>query len=598
MSLEDVAELDSVRLPEFPNRLSVKFPGLDETILAQVFHESYKERRELEKERRQRNDHTDLSIRNQTSQNAIHKATKKMSFILAFYYYCKQKYFLMISIDLWVSNLFSSWISILKKNTLKSGRKDEQLLLSHGGTKPIRRTQLITSANETSVKAPGVKQLFSIDSSDFVREMHLCDLEQMKKKKKLDSLWEKERRENNYSLPSYYELCLIVKDELHDYILEPFNSIFALMGIGHFFTPTGRYYWKVVLNNYKIFLMVCLGIWMDEAVEAYGLEETSLNLSVDGRAFLYKSEETTLLENLEEKKSNTGKKRNDKNKNYEGGQLHTFSRSSPSRRKFSAQVFGVSISRKNLTSSGDTKVKSQNRSESEIQNIREVLPGVISVLLCSRVILFQIVPSLVLFATVSMTLASFPLFIFNDFLIETLPPFMIYGAVNREMAIETELKSFVALHPETKEVLSEADTIKVLSEEYSWRLSLRGIILFWNESRLLQFIQSSLTLFFSFLLLIYTRDLLVYLIVIVTILFLFILTKSLVLLLYLGSSLDVKDSDFPGWMRGNSPKPLSSTTVVPGGEEGLRMHPMPLTLPSGFVAVNEQQQIEDNEVNN
>jgi hypothetical protein len=233
--------------------------------------------------------------------------------------------------------------------------------------------------------------------------------------------------------------------------------------------------------------------------------------------------------------------------------------------------------------------------------MREVLPAVISVLICSRVILFQIVPSLVLFATVSMTLASFPLFIFNDFLVETLPALIIYGAINREMAIERELKSFVALHPESNEVLSEAETTRVLSEEYSWRLSVRGIILFWNESRLLQFIQSSLTLFFSFLLLIYTRDLLVYLIVILGILFLFIITKSLVFLLYLGSSLDVKDSDFPQWLRGNHPKLTSSTTVAPEEDvEGEIMLSESLKIPSAttaIVAVMEQKQTDDEEGN-
>jgi hypothetical protein len=258
-------------------------------------------------------------------------------------------------------------------------------------------------------------------------------------------------------------------------------------------------------------------------------------------------------------------------------------------------VLGVTVSRKDLGSDDrSAKFKStHNRSESEKQNIREVLPAVISVLICSRVILFQIVPSLVLFATVSMTLASFPLFIFNDFLIETLPALIIYGAINREMAIEKELQSFVALHPETKEVLSEIDTIKVLSEEYSWRLYLRGTILFWNESRLLQFIQSSLTLFFSFLLLIYTRDLLVYLIVILGILFLFILSKSLVFLLYLGSSLDLKDADFPQWLFGLRKQKNSMIKVTPITGEKDEIILQEMGLPTQTVPAEETQEQEN-----
>jgi hypothetical protein len=564
-SLQDI---DSIRLPNLTNNLSSRFPGFDETVLAQVFQEAYREgykdHSELEKERKQFHglhrgrplSAADVVKKPSIFRNSVQKVTKRMPFVLAFYYYCKQKYLLMISVDLWVSNFFSSWITILKKNTLKAARKEELLLLSQGCAQPRRMTRII-SAKEAVVQTPAVKQLFSLDSSEFIHGMQTYDLEQMKKQKKLDSLWEKEHAQNDHSLPSYYELCLIVRDELHDSILEPFSSIFALMGIGHFLTPTGRYYWNVVLNNYKIFLCVCLGIWTDEAVETYGLEEKSINLSVDGRAFLYKTETTKTFqwEEREEKKVD--------NKNSRKVE----SLPSPSR-KFSAQILGVDIPQSLKAASLQDKSPKEKKihSESEKQNMREVLPAVISVLICSRVILFQIVPSLVLFATVSMTLASFPLFIFNDFLIETLPALIIYGTVNREMAIERELKSFVALHPETKEVLSEVETVRVLSEDYSWRLSLRGIILFWNESRLLQFIQSSLTLFFSFLLLIYTRDLLVYLIVILGILFLFILSKSLVFLLYLGSSLDLKDMDFPKWLRPNPKK--SSTAVVPEETEG------------------------------
>jgi sugar lactone lactonase YvrE len=572
-SLSEIADKNcSIRRPEFLHSFISNYPGIDEKLLSRMYEDAYRqacnERLEVEKERERfkiNGDNNRLldsaSMVNQPSvfRTSVHKVTKRMPFVLAFYYYCKQKYLLMISVDLWVSHVFSFWITVLKKNTLKAGQKEERLLLSQDGHQQRRMTRII-SRKESSMKPPGVKQLFSLDSRDFIQGMHLYDLEQMKKQKKLDSLWEEERLQNDHSLPSYYEVCLIVRDELHDFILEPFAGFLALLGIGHFFTPTGRYYWKIVLNNYKIFLMVCLGIWTDDAVEAYGLEEKCKNLFVDGRAFLYPSESAK----RDDRKEEMVDKQNSAGYTTEVKVLH-----SPPGRKFSAQILGVTI----LPNINTVTVEQENspkkkkiRSQSDIQNIREVLPAVISVLICSRVILFQIVPSLVLFATVSMTLASFPLFIFNDFLIETLPALIIYGQTNREMAIEKELESFVALHPETKEVLSEEETIRVLSEDYSWRLSLRGIILFWNESRLLQFIQSSLTLFFSFLLLIYTRDLLVYLIVILGILFWFLVTKSFVFLLYLGSSLDLKDSDFPKWLRPNPKR--SSATVIPETIEG------------------------------
>jgi hypothetical protein len=335
---EDEADQDvGVRSPEIPSHISEKFPGVDE---ADIYHECYKDRLDLENGRKQKavvgssTNTVDVVHSPSIFRNAVHKITKRMPFVLAFYYYCKQKYFLLISVDLWISNFFSTWITILKKNTLKASRKEELVFLSQGGNKPLRMTQFV-SVKESPVKIPGVKQLFSLKSGDFIQGLHLYDLEQMKKQKKMDSLWEKERRRNDHGLPSYYELCSIARDELHEVILDPLAGILAFLGIGHFFTPTGRYYWKLVLNNYKIFLCVCFGIWTDEAVQAYGLEEKSINLSVDGRAFLYKNVDTT--ETFEEKKINANTSSNTKKERIE---VPPLPQSLPSRR---AQLFGVTV---------------------------------------------------------------------------------------------------------------------------------------------------------------------------------------------------------------------------------------------------------------
>jgi hypothetical protein len=479
--VEDRADQD-FHPPDLPSHLCSKFPEVDQRSLSQVYREAFQDGVNKNRLKDSGKHSTALSSRPSIFLNSVQKVTKKMPFILAFYYYCKEKYFLMISVDLWVSNFFSSWINLLKKNSLKTDEKEEP------------------------------KQ-----------DMHLYDSDHRKKQRELDFQWEKERHRNNHRLPPYYELCLEVRDELHDSILEPFAGLIAFFGPAHFFTPTGRYYWMIALNNYKIFLCVCLGIWTDEAVKAYELEDTTVNLTV--ACDLQQYEAKKLHHNMENHELLPAK--------------YTVSHPAASRR----QILGFSFTH------GVSQLR-QGRSESERQNMQEVLPVIISVLICSRVILFQVVPSLVLFATISMTLASFPLFIFNDFLYKTLPPLIIYGQTNKDMAIERELKSFVAIHPETKEIRSKEDTIEELENHYSWRLTVRGTVLFWNESRLLQFIQSSLTLFFSFLLLIYTRDLLVYLMVILGILLFFILTKSLVLLLYLGSSINLKDADFPVWLQG------------------------------------------------
>jgi hypothetical protein len=72
-------------------------------------------------------------------------------------------------------------------------------------------------------------------------------------------------------LPSFYKLCLKVKKELREVIAEPFATILAFLTIGHFLTPVGRYYWKYVFQNYKIFFLACFGVWSDLTVESYDL---------------------------------------------------------------------------------------------------------------------------------------------------------------------------------------------------------------------------------------------------------------------------------------------------------------------------------------
>jgi ABC-type multidrug transport system fused ATPase/permease subunit len=547
---------EDIGTAEFPSDLSAKFPGTHEKALVGAYQRGLREGLKegvkigkIQESMKYSNNsfvHVEEKFMEQTIEEksnyvrkSIQNVTKKMPFLLAFYFYCKEKYFLLISIDLWISNTFAFWINCLQKNASKNVPKDR--------LEDTKHTSEI--AKPPCAKRLGMKQLLSLDSERFIQYMHVYDQAQVAKQRKLDNLWQQEHYLNNHTLPSYYELSYAVQEELHEFVIQPFSSCLAFIGIGHFFTPTGRSYWNVVFHNYKVFLLVCLGIWTDEAVEAYDLIETTARLSVDDRAFLEQEQEIIQKPVL---------------------------LAPPTGRRFSAQILGFTITQAASNSTGarghhhpqnESKDKQRKRLDINKKNVSEVLPAIISVLICSRVILFQIVPSLVLFATISMTLASFPLFIFSEFLAETLPPLIVWGETSRQMSVERELKSFSPSNSETKQVLSEQETVRVLTEEYSWRLSLRGTILFWNESRLLQFVHSSLALFFSFLLLIYNPDLLVYLVIILALLTPFILSKSLVLLLYLGNSLDVKDIDFPSSLRQNNLKRNTTPRIKPSIDE-------------------------------
>jgi hypothetical protein len=621
----DRPEEGILRHPELPNHLSSKFPDISQEKLLEIVREGMKLQNSKNEKKNENlnwlprgNDAMIIVVEKEKKlkkdepnsfKQSLRKVTKRIPFVLAFYYYCKAKYFAVISIDLWVSNLFASWINVLRQNTLKAGRKEQLQLIKEGKAaaalrrgslmgdsnrhlsesdlKQQEKASLSSSSKQKRLSTAEMKSFLSMNSTEMLSAMHSYDSKQLQKQKKFDTLWLQEHFQNPHALPSYYELSHVVQEELHDHLIQPFCSIFAYIGIGHFFTPTGRTYWKVVFNNYKIFLLVCFGVWTDEAVEAYGIEETLSRLAVDDRAFLVNNSVCSSEKEAMKKKRKINEKEVTKNNSLQSPLSGREGESVPNRR-FSAQILGFTFttSEKDLRQSEEPIPSSERKEESrpkqpdrrqrtaKQQNMREILPNVIAILICSRVILFQIVPSLVLFSTISMTLASFPLLIFNEFLADTLPPLIIWGVINREMAIDRELESFIALRPQEgggrgrsgtqqqQEPLNEEETIAVLCEEYSWRLSLRGIILFWNESRLLQFFHSSLALFFSFLLLIYTPELLVYLVVILALLIPFFLSQSLVFLLYLGNSLDLKDADFPNWMKGRGGNKKKETAAV------------------------------------
>jgi hypothetical protein len=515
-----IAITEDVQTPEFPNDLSAKFPDTDEKALVSAYQRGY-----LDHYRKAENDmmHCNRNAMSPTAKEErkedpsqirklSHKTAEKVPLMLVIYYYCKKSLSTVISIDLLISMTFAFWIDFVKENTSQKVQKKSKQTT----------TNELTSAKQPSVHRFGF-QLF-VDPEQFLQA-------QVTKQRNLDYLWQKNLNENDHSLPSFYELSYVVQEELHEFVIQPFSSILAFIGIGHFFTPTGRYYWKVVFHNYKVFLLVCLGIWTDEAVEAYDLEEKAVLLIVNN-----KRKEITDSAVLLPKPS--GRRF--------FARLLGFTITEETLKKFITEetlkkFFGIGNKRRDHQGSNNKN----ERNEHQKQNLREVLPSIIKVLMCSRVILFQTWPSSVLFATISMSLAPFPLFIFNEFLAETLPPPLIWGKINREMSIERELKSFVPLDPETNKVLSEQETISMLTTNYSWRIRLRGIVLFLNESPFFQCVYSLLELFFSFLLLIYRPDLLIYLVVILAFLIPFILGKYCALLLYLGNSLNLKDADFP-----------------------------------------------------
>jgi hypothetical protein len=112
-------EEDILRHPELPNHFSSKFPDISQEKLLEIVREGMKLQNNIINENKNGNSES-LSRGRDTmiiagekekklkkdEANYLRKVTKRMSFILAFYYYCKEKYFAVISIDLWVRIYF------------------------------------------------------------------------------------------------------------------------------------------------------------------------------------------------------------------------------------------------------------------------------------------------------------------------------------------------------------------------------------------------------------------------------------------------------------------------------------------------------------
>jgi len=100
--------------------------------------------------------------------------------------------------------------------------------------------------------------------------------------------WNGERMKR---MPSYYTLCCYVHKELHesffvwyesddnqeeDLMMKGLSFVALLMticGFGHFFTAVGRELWYYVIWKYYRFILVCLGYWTDEIVDAYEIHK-------------------------------------------------------------------------------------------------------------------------------------------------------------------------------------------------------------------------------------------------------------------------------------------------------------------------------------
>jgi hypothetical protein len=492
-------------------------------------------------------------------------------FLHFIYEYLKGMFVYLISVDRWLSSFFSYWIrsfhdeiQIMKKQVLKIEKNNDK----------IKNGELLTE----SEKKLNLKELNKSGSrrgsSGFLTADHIAfSLTELKRqtektKEEMDDLWERDQQlgmlvrqgstagldvlSTTTRFPSYYTVC---KEEWEEFVYRyhipgPIAFVLVFLSIGHPTTQIGRYYWKIALNNYKIFLFALLGIWTDECVQAYDLEALC-NAFIS--YYRQNKQKEVEIENIKRHLSREKMKlKKEKSKEEQQQQQQGESNKSSSEKKTNEHmpvvavpiVDEVSVDKKEKNAE-DEGMDDEEDELIDIQppepDIGNVLSNLICVLVGSRALLLMIVPSLVFFSTYCIIMAGSPLVVLNQYLKDNLDAFLVVGEENRKSALEDEMRFL--------NYKSEADQ-QLLISKYSWRLKIRGWIAFWNDSRLLQFVNNSLMMLLPLMFLIYSPNVLNIILILLGSILPFVMTQSFIFLLYFGKAVDLTDDDLSKIVRG------------------------------------------------
>ncbi len=91
------------------------------------------------------------------------------------------------------------------------------------------------------------------------------------------------------SMPRYDTLCRLEYQEMMEWfssdadfapLSKALSIVFVLLGIGHITTKTGRIVWSCIFKKIFDFVLLCLGIWSDEMMEVYAVDEHTKTMSI------------------------------------------------------------------------------------------------------------------------------------------------------------------------------------------------------------------------------------------------------------------------------------------------------------------------------
>jgi hypothetical protein len=504
------------------------------------------------------------------------------------FYFLRENMISFFSIDSWLSSIFWQWILALHKHIVNSsfGKKKldqmgyqfqrvpkmvsttrflplsaqaKSMKISKQasyGLSPIKQYSMLRQTLENSEKAPS-QPIFqgSIRFGDIFKKLRERTMKRRERKKKIQEMWEKSLIENDDEfddlpshLPSYFELCVDVKEELRSRWGCPglLGLALGLLGIGHVLTHTGRFHWQLVLKNYRAFVYACVGLWDDEVVSAFDLEVLSLALVLTNEEDDDKEDATKRPFSVPEESSHPSPPPKSvlelMEKYTSHGNEEEVEEAAVEEQPRIGKEYVKSNSLAQLLSEDKTQIADRKhltiKERELVCAIQSILPALIKEMICSRVILFQVIPIGVVLTTLFMAISPTPIILKNSFLLQFLPSRIVKGRENHEIAIAKEMM-YLFLTTKEEEIL--------LIERYYWRIFLRGWIIYIQDSRGLQWIFQCIKFLLAFFLVFYHRKLLLGIIICLFLLLPFYLSKSLEFVLFLGRYLDIHDGNFLYW---------------------------------------------------
>jgi hypothetical protein len=306
------------------------------------------------------------------------------------------------------------------------------------------------------------------------------------------------RHKKGRTLPSYFTLARLEFEAMYQeasrviqapwarYPLILACLIAVIIGLGHLLTDRGRRTLQLTARKYFMFTLVAFGYWSDDMVEAFGIHENIKKMSIAfDKPLKYVS----------------------KRPKYKGVT-----------EKESKELFML-------------------RQEELKRHLRQDYSMILFAQVCTRAILFQIVPILTVLTIFTSITSPTPMLVYSERLRKNLPELFVWDAFDRASVMEQQrIDEANCIRKYELRVKNNGRTVN------EWLVFLIGVTTFCTESRAINFALNVYKFIMTLVILLMSNST-NWMIAAVLILLPFCFVRSLTFIIILGKAMDITDDD-------------------------------------------------------